>query len=252
MVWYTGLDRVARATGCPVKEIDGWETRGHDGFTACKTIVIHHTAGANNGDDYNSHSTVLNGRPGLPGPLAQFGIGRNTGTIYLFAAGVAWHAGAVKKTAYNNWNAIGIEIENNGTGEKYGAKTYHSAVALAGELVMEFHLAVADVLGHKEVCDPPGRKVDPSFDMDEFRRDVQKYIKAKQGAGSKPAPASAKPKPAAPKPKPKPSKGKSIGQMATEVIQGKHGTGHAHRQASLGIDAATYAKVRAEVNRRLS
>lgn len=43
---------------------------------------------------------------------------------------------------------------------------------------------------------------------------------------------------------------KSIGQMANEVIQGKHGNGHANRQKSLGISAATYAKVRAEVNRR--
>lgn len=45
-------------------------------------------------------------------------------------------------------------------------------------------------------------------------------------------------------------KGKSVSQMATEVIQGKHGNGHANRQRSLGINAATYAKVRAEVNRR--
>src|SRR5690625_962218 len=44
---------------------------------------------------------------------------------------------------------------------------------------------------------------------------------------------------------------KSISQMATEVIQGKHGVGHAQRRKSLGIDNATYQKVRAEVNRRL-
>jgi len=47
----------------------------------------------------------------------------------------------------------------------------------------------------------------------------------------------------------KPSK--SISQMATEVIQGKHGVGHAQRQKSLGVDKATYEKVRREVNRRL-
>ena len=44
--------------------------------------------------------------------------------------------------------------------------------------------------------------------------------------------------------------GKSIAQMAAEVIAGKHGNGHANRQKSLGIDSATYAKVRAEVNRK--
>ena len=162
MVMYTGLDWVARETGYPVEEVKGWENRGHGGMTACRTIVIHHTAGTDNGKDYNSYGTVLNGRPRLPGPLAQYGIGRNTGTIYVFAAGVAYHAGAVLRKDYNNWHAIGIEIENNGVGEKFGSKTYGAAVALAGELVMEFGLDVSDVRGHKEVCDPPRRKIDRS------------------------------------------------------------------------------------------
>lgn len=45
-------------------------------------------------------------------------------------------------------------------------------------------------------------------------------------------------------------KGKSVSQMATEVIAGKHGNGHDRRRKSLGVDVSTYAKVRAEVNRR--
>lgn len=60
----------------------------------------------------------------------------------------------------------------------------------------------------------------------------------------RPAPA---PAPVAP---PAPAQ-RTIAQMADEVIRGRHGTGHAARQRSLGINAATYAKVRAEVNRRL-
>src|SRR5690554_4718789 len=44
---------------------------------------------------------------------------------------------------------------------------------------------------------------------------------------------------------------KSISQMADEVIRGLHGNGHEQRRKSLGIDKATYEKVRAEVNRRL-
>ena len=43
---------------------------------------------------------------------------------------------------------------------------------------------------------------------------------------------------------------KSISQMASEVIAGKHGSGHANRQKSLGISKAEYEKVRAEVNNR--
>lgn len=43
---------------------------------------------------------------------------------------------------------------------------------------------------------------------------------------------------------------KSISQMASEIIEGQHGQGHSNRQRSLGVDNATYQKVRAEVNRR--
>lgn len=44
---------------------------------------------------------------------------------------------------------------------------------------------------------------------------------------------------------------KSISQMASEVIAGKHGNGHATRRKSLGVSLAVYEKVRAEVNRRV-
>lgn len=54
-------------------------------------------------------------------------------------------------------------------------------------------------------------------------------------------------KPTETKPKPQ---GKSISQMATEVIAGKHGNGHDNRRKSLGISQAEYEKVRAEVNRK--
>ena len=47
------------------------------------------------------------------------------------------------------------------------------------------------------------------------------------------------------------SGGKTVAAMATEVIAGTHGNGHAQRQRSLGVDSATYRKVRAEVNKRL-
>lgn len=48
------------------------------------------------------------------------------------------------------------------------------------------------------------------------------------------------------------TKKKSIAQMADEIIRGIHGSGHEQRRKSLGIDKATYEKVRAEVNRRLT
>src|SRR5699024_9033136 len=47
--------------------------------------------------------------------------------------------------------------------------------------------------------------------------------------------------------KPKP-KGKSVNQMAKEVIAGKHGSGHANRRKSLGVSQSKYNQVRAKVN----
>lgn len=48
----------------------------------------------------------------------------------------------------------------------------------------------------------------------------------------------------------KPASVKTVKDMASEVLAGKHGNGHAVRQKSLGVDNATYALVRAEVNKR--
>lgn len=45
------------------------------------------------------------------------------------------------------------------------------------------------------------------------------------------------------------SSGKSIATMASEVLAGKHGSGHANRRKSLGITKAKYEKVRAQVNK---
>lgn len=68
--------------------------------------------------------------------------------------------------------------------------------------------------------------------------------KAKGGAvAAKPSNKVAKPAPG--------SNAKSISAMAIEVIQGRHGNGHKTRQNSLGLDSATYSRVRAEVNKRL-
>lgn len=247
MPWYTGLDRVAKSTGRKVELVDGWEKHGHGPMNSVKSIICHHTAGPDNGKNYPSYNTVRNGRPGLPGPLAQLGIGRD-GTIYVFGAGVAYHAGKVTSTKYNNWNALGIEAENNGVGEKWGDELMESYVLLVRALIDEFKLPLSAVLGHKEVCKPRGRKIDPNFDMGEFREAVKRGYWKK--GGSKPSPAPAKPvesKPAPAKPKPE---GKTVKQMADEVIAGKHGNGHDARRKSLGVSAATYAKVRAEVNAR--
>jgi len=202
---YTGLARVARKTGYPVIEVDGWKKRGHGGMAGVKTLTAHHTVGPKSGN-YPSLTVVRDGRAGLPGPLAQIGLGRD-GTIYIIAAGVSWHAGKVSKDAYRNpWN-IGIEAENTGTGEEWTRAMIDSYVKLMRALMDEFKLPINSVLGHKEICYPAGRKIDPAFiepklTMAQFRGYVQKGYYIPPVGDVKPV--ESKPKPAAPKPKPKP------------------------------------------------
>lgn len=203
MPYYTGLARVARSTGRPVEEVEGWEKRGHGPMSEVKSIICHHTAGPNNGKNYPSMSTVKNGSKALPGPLAQFGIGRD-GTIYVIAAGLSYHAGKVGSTAHGNASAIGIEAENNGLGEPWGDEIMESYVKLVAALIKEFKLPLSAVLGHKEVAVPRGRKIDPSFSMDTFRNAVKRGYWKGNKAPAKPKPETTKPQAS----KPKPSTGK--------------------------------------------
>lgn len=164
--YLTNLADVIRAHGLRVVEVDGWKTRGHARFTHVETVVCHHTGGPSKGN-YPSLGTVRDGRPGLSGPLCNVGLGRD-GTVYVVAVGVAWHAGVVKATGYDNWHAIGIEAEGTGTAS-WPAVQMDAYARLCAALCDGYGVVPGRVLGHKEVCSPAGRKVDPNFDMVAFR-----------------------------------------------------------------------------------
>lgn len=193
MTYYTGLARVAKKTGYPVVEVKGWKTRSNtrDGMGKIKTIVAHHTAGPKSGNA-PSLNVVTHGRAGLRGALSHYVLGRD-GTIYVVAAGLTWHAGKVRNTAYGNTHAIGIEAENTGLGEKWSVAQLDSYVKLCAALVKEFGLSEKDVLAHKEICSPVGRKPDPNFgpnnlSMAEFRAAVKRGHYKTVAAKPKPKP----------------------------------------------------------------
>lgn len=189
----------------------GAETRGRKGLDMgpIKGILCHHTAGAYEGDT-PTLSTVLNGRPDLGGPLAHFVLGRS-GDVHFIAGGRCNHAGAGSWHGVQdgNYNMIGIEAENAGyltdvwnTSDgnapsklnqglltKDGKTPYiihkadpwpemqmiaYAKLCAAESLFYGFGLDM--VAGHKEYALPHGRKSDPSFNMDDFRIDVNKWI----------------------------------------------------------------------------
>lgn len=170
----TNLADILRAAGLNVTEVDGWKTRAHGPLTAVRGIVCHHTAGPATGD-YPSLPIVRDGRPGLPGPLAQLGLGRS-GTWFTIAAGLSYHAGVVlQPDIFSNEYAIGVEAEGIGipptdSGHIYWPEVqWQSYVRGVRALKEAFNVPTKYVQGHKEVCSPPGRKIDPNFSMQEFR-----------------------------------------------------------------------------------
>lgn len=146
----------------------GWEKKP-------VTLLNHHTGTSDSAaGDYPSLRVVRDGRTGLAGPLAQFGLGRS-GTVYVLASGLAWHAGAVVKTEYDNWHSVGIEAEDNGTDAVVPKPLYSAYVRLNAALMHPDGLALKNLLGHKEVCKPAGRKIDPVFSMGRMRTDVAAF-----------------------------------------------------------------------------
>ena len=107
------LADAAREWGLDVVETNDWQSRGSSSFTP-RGGVAHHTAGPTGGGDMPSLNTIINGRPDLAGPLANYGLGRS-GTVYVIASGKANHAGnGGWQGLSGNSSVVGIEAENDG------------------------------------------------------------------------------------------------------------------------------------------
>jgi peptidoglycan hydrolase-like protein with peptidoglycan-binding domain len=184
----TWLPRVLLDAGLRVAEVPDWQTRGRDDVGVVKGVMCHHTAGPRTGN-MPSLGVVVNGRPDLQGPLSQLCLGRD-GTFFVVAAGRCNHAGAGnwQGVTLGNSSFIGIEAEN--TGQLAGPNAdpwpavqldaYRRGVAA---ILTKIKANAIMCCGHLEFALPPGRKADPSFDMEQFRRHVAAIM-----AGTAPLP----------------------------------------------------------------
>ena len=163
------LERAVKAAGVKYKQASGWRSRGRGAMGSIASIMCHHTAGPASGNT-PSLNVVTNGRPGLSGPLAQLFLARD-GTVILVAAGRANHAGRVSSNRYSNSHSIGIEAEATGV-SSWPAAQMDAYAKLCKALIDEFNLPVSRVIGHAEAAVPRGRKVDPNFSMNAFRKKV--------------------------------------------------------------------------------
>lgn len=169
------LADACRAADLPVTEIGGWRERGSASFDP-QVVICHHTAGPAKGD-YPSLGIVRDGRAGLPGPLAQFGLGRS-GTVYVIASGRANHAGMGNwRGVAGNTKALGIEAESVGTRDDWTPEQRQNYPILAAALLRHMGRGAEWVCGHKEWA--PTRKIDPAFwDMGDFRSQVGRLLDA--------------------------------------------------------------------------
>jgi hypothetical protein len=172
------LADVLRQGGCNVTELAGWETRGRRGaFGPVKGVLCHHTAGPYTGNA-PSLNLIVNGRPDLAGPLSHLHLARD-GTFTVVAAGRCNHAGlgTWQGVTAGNTSFIGIEAENAGNGSDPWPDVQMEAYAKGCAAILK-HIGAAPIMcvGHKEYALPPGRKIDPSFNMTAFRQKVAAFM----------------------------------------------------------------------------
>lgn len=171
------LPDVLLGAGLKVAKVDGWQTRGRGDVGSIVGVICHHTAGGLNGN-MPSLRTLVDGRPGLPGPLAQLGLGRD-GTFYIIAAGRSNHAGRGlwEGNASGNTSFIGIEAENTGlTNDPWPSIQLEAYARGVAALLKHIRRGSEFCAGHKEYALPRGRKPDPSFDMRAFRERVAAFM----------------------------------------------------------------------------
>lgn len=180
LTWLAG---VLGEGGLKVAECPGWQSRGRGDVGNVRGVLCHHTAGPKDGN-MPSLNTLLEGRSDLPGPLSQLGLGRD-GTYYVIAAGRCNHAGvgSWQGITTGNLSFIGIEAENTGAADDAWPAVQMSAYQRGAAVILK-HLGVAPLFcaGHKEFALPTGRKTDPSFSMEDFRKGVTAIL-----AGTAPA-----------------------------------------------------------------
>ena len=174
----TWLPEVLLGAGLKVAPVDGWQERGRDDAGETFGVICHHTGGRRDGN-MPSLRVLLDGRPDLPGPLSQLGLGRD-GTFYVIAAGRANHAGAGvwQEITSGNTNFIGIEAENTGNADDFPWPPAQIDAYQRGVAAILKHIGrgAEFCAGHKEYARPFGRKDDPNFDMVEFRRRVANIL----------------------------------------------------------------------------
>lgn len=127
--------------------------------TSKYVIVIHSTNGKAN-SSYASERSFLYASNDVSAHflISKDGIITQFLPIHPYAA---WHAGAVTQQIYTNDNTIGIECHYTPGESKDMPQMYDALSRLVRYLQQEYN--IPDIVMHRSIAYPLGRKVDPSF-----------------------------------------------------------------------------------------
>ena len=182
--WLDELDAALDAGGVPWVAVPfsysdptgaaGWWERGRPASTgsfAVEGVLCHHTASPAGTTAETDLRVILSGNGDAPGPISQLYIDRG-GVVYLVAAGRANHGGKGRRPGVDvggcaDMNAllIGIEVANNGTGERWPDVQTHAYAAVVAALAAWYSWPTSAVYLHGVTGPPAGgcnSKIDPA------------------------------------------------------------------------------------------
>jgi N-acetylmuramoyl-L-alanine amidase len=158
-----------RDSGLTVIASSGWKDRGVSSSVNFWAVLEHHTANPNDND-----GILINGRSDLPGPLCNWAL-HEYGDWVLIASGRANHAGEGTLPSSESYGveATGPQNYPDTYGPDAFPNNYDSYVIGTACILAVMGGDESDVFGHKETARPLGRKIDPYFDMGQFRGAVE-------------------------------------------------------------------------------
>lgn len=141
----------------PFRVIHGWQNSGRD-LSMVRGVVWHDTVTPDTWGNRRVDELLRDGRPGVPGPLAQLGVDFNA-RVVIVAAGRANHNG------YGRWgnNSLGIEVYAAGglAGRERPWTAGQADTVIRATAAIQRHLGhtMQHGEGHRE--QDPDRKIDP-------------------------------------------------------------------------------------------
>jgi hypothetical protein len=182
--WLTDMDQALAAAGIDYVEVgpspadatgaSSWRTRGRPASTGqwdAQGVLCHHTASPAGTPPANDIRVILAGNAEAPGPISQLYIGRDA-VLYIIAAGRANHGGRGRRPGIDtggcaDMNAVllGIEVGNNGVGERWSDPVTDLYASTVAALCEWYGWPTSNVYMHATTGPPSGgcnSKIDPA------------------------------------------------------------------------------------------